>query len=72
MKKGYSKFKLSGVFSFLLLILMSIGFNIAEVQGAELVPKILFAGLDHSPIVAGDKASIYITSDYNKNVKYTT
>lgn len=70
MKKGYSKFKLSGVFSFLLLILMSIGFNIAEVQGAEIVPKILFAGLDHSPIVAGDKASIYITSDYNKNVKY--
>lgn len=70
MKKGYSKFKLSRFFSFLLLILMTIGFNITEAQGAELVPKILFAGLDHSPIVAGDKASIYITSDYNKNVKY--
>ena len=70
MKTGYSKFKLSRVFSFLLLILMSIGFNITEVQGAELVPKILFAGLDHSPIVAGDRASFYITSDYNKNVQY--
>ena len=70
MKKGYSKLRFTTVFSFLLLILMSIGFNITEAQGAELVPKILFAGLDHSPIVAGDKANFYITSDYDKNVQY--
>lgn len=70
MKKGYSKIRFITVFSFLLLILMSIGFNITEVQGAELVPKILFAGLDHSPIVAGDKANFYVTSDYNETVQY--
>lgn len=70
MKKCNSRFRVSTIFSFLLLILISIGFNITEVQGAELVPKILFAGMDHSPIVAGDKANIYVTSDYDKNVQY--
>jgi foldase protein PrsA len=68
MKKGYNRFRFTTVFSFLLLLL--IGLNIRVVQGAEIVPKILFAGIDHSPIVAGDKANIYITSDYDKNVQY--
>ena len=54
----------------ILVLMLSIGFMNSTTYAKEQLPKINFLGMEHSPLVVGDKGNFYVTSNYEGMVQY--
>ena len=56
--------------SMVLILVLSVCFRGFTAFANQQLPKINFVGIEHSPLVAGDSESFYVTSDYEGMVQY--
>jgi hypothetical protein len=62
------KFQFSMIILTILVVAFSFGFT--EAKAENVLPKIEFVGVDHSPLVVGDTENFYMTTDYSGQVEY--